>query len=77
MRDISEGKCLCCPKDTSQNTWLRKDRGRWGRNYGKFCQCHVCCRGWKAAQGPGEGQTQEESALCVPHGTTVGVLILA
>lgn len=42
----------------------------------KYWLCHVCCRSWKAAQGPQQGQ-KEESALCVGRGTTVGVLILA
>lgn len=42
----------------------------------KYWLCHVYCRGWKAAQGPQEGQT-EKGALSVGHGATVGVLILA
>lgn len=45
---------------------------------GKLLQdpCLTCCRSWKVAQDPQEGQ-KEEGALCVGYGNTVGVLILA
>ena len=38
--------------------------------------CLICCRSWKVAQDPQEGQ-EGEGALCVDCGTTMGVLILA
>lgn len=86
---ISESKCICCPaKNIHQYV---SEEERCGRqtvkarelNYGRIVQeascCRIppsCCRSWKVAQDPQEGQ-KEEGALCVGCGTAVGVLILA